>query len=50
MKEIILQIAWIERLKYYTDAVKDSVTNDVKHKMAILSLLGYLESLEYLLK
>lgn len=44
MKTIELQKAWIIRLKYYTDRVRN--TQDLEHKMAVVALLGYLESIQ----
>jgi len=45
-----LQNSWVKRLKYYTDRVRETSDNEINNKMAIISLLGYLESLEILLK
>ena len=50
MTEVVLQTEWIERLKHYTDTVRETANNDFAHKQAVVSLLGYLDSLEFLLK
>src|SRR3990167_11430473 len=47
--EVTLKVDWIKRLKFYTDSVRSSTDNDGEHKMAIIALLGYLESLEFLI-
>lgn len=45
-----LPIKWIERLKDYTDNVRETSDKTIEHKFAIITLLGYLESLDYLIK
>ena len=51
MNEIKLNVEWIKRLKYYTNKIKDTREDDeVGHKFAVISLLGYLDSLEHLIK
>lgn len=52
MKEIKIPIAWVERLKDYTDAVRESakIKDDFHLRINISSLLGYLESLDIFVK
>lgn len=47
-QEITLPIKWIERLKYYTEGAKSS-QGELRNN-AIIALLGYLESLEFLVE
>ena len=51
-KEIVVQIGWVRRLSFYTGRVTKTASDDadgmVSHKMALIALLGYLDSLEHL--
>ena len=47
---IKLPTRWIKRLTFYTDRVRNTSDKPNWHKMAIVSLLGYLESLDYFLE
>ena len=47
-QEVKIQMAYILRLKHYTEKVKNTAPNDIEHKMAVIALLGYLEALEIL--
>jgi len=49
MNEIKITTEWIEGLKVYTDRVKETVQDNIRHNLAVVSLLGYLDSLEILI-
>ena len=44
--EVKIRMAYILRLKHYTERVRNTTPNDLEHKMAVIALLGYLEALE----
>ena len=46
--EVKIKMTYILRLKHYTDRVRNTADNSLENKMAVISLLGYLEALETL--
>ena len=47
-KTIELTESWFKRLQVYMDAVIETSEDDMKNRLAIISLLGYLYSLKFI--
>lgn len=44
-KTIKIPENWLKRLQAYTNGVRETGGDDIKNRMAIVGLLGYLDSL-----